>query len=157
MYGLKYYFDYLHHFFSSHSRHGTHSPFVYRLAEEVIYTKKIQKLGRREPKESALLKEILCYYSGYKITIYTDRLAYYTALQVTGVCIYPLSLAEGGVNHFQENELVLIDEPYYTVAHKRLWQHWQQDNRVVVSIDLFHFGLIFFRAGQRKEHFKLRF
>src|SRR5690606_329898 len=43
---LRYYFDGLVHFFTARSRHGTHSPFVYRLVDEVIY-------GKRQADESA--------------------------------------------------------------------------------------------------------
>src|SRR5690606_16115486 len=37
MYKLRFHFEYVRHFLMSHSRHGTHSPFVYRLVDEVIY------------------------------------------------------------------------------------------------------------------------
>ncbi|ULT27349.1 hypothetical protein KUH03_11725 [Sphingobacterium sp. E70] len=36
---MNYHLKYWRHYFISHSRHGTHSPFVYKLVDEVIYQK----------------------------------------------------------------------------------------------------------------------
>lgn len=38
---------------------------------------------------------------------------------------------------------------------QQAWQQVKQLPQVTVSIDLFHFGLLFFRKEQVKEHFKL--
>jgi predicted O-methyltransferase YrrM len=36
------------------------------------------------------------------------------------------------------------------------WEMIIEDERVTVSIDLFHFGLVFFRTEQPKQHFRIR-
>ena len=36
---MQFYLKYLRHYLISHSRHGTHSPFVYKLVDEVLYRK----------------------------------------------------------------------------------------------------------------------
>jgi hypothetical protein len=39
---------------------------------------------------------------------------------------------------------------------KDVWQQIKNHPQVTVTIDLYKFGLVFFRTGQRKQHFKLR-
>jgi hypothetical protein len=40
---------------------------------------------------------------------------------------------------------------------KQAWEQIKEHPKVSVTIDLFWIGLVFFKEGQAKEHFKVRF
>jgi hypothetical protein len=52
--------------------------------------------------------------------------------------------------------LVLTDI-YRSKLDRVIWQQIIEDQRFIVTIDLFFFGLIFYRTEQPKQHFSLRF
>lgn len=56
-----------------------------------------------------------------------------------------------------EDTVFIFDDIYWSEEMKKAWQEIIADKDVHVSIDLFHLGLVFFKKGQRKEHFNLRF
>lgn len=57
----------------------------------------------------------------------------------------------------REGSLFVFDDIHWSDEMQRAWNIICRDQRVQVSIDLFALGLIYFRPGQEKEHFKLRF
>jgi predicted O-methyltransferase YrrM len=253
--------DYLKHRLTAKSRHGTHSPFVYKLVDEVIYDfsgkkvyhdieKQRKKLshddtslfitaakgapGRqtsRQKKVSDLAKNTsrkvnlaqLIYrlaknHGGQKIielgtglgmtTAYlakanpaasivtiehdpeTAKIAYqnFIELELTNI-----ELQVGDVNELLQKELentsrldlVYIDAGYtkqaalhyfhrclpksdehtlllfagiyWNKGMKEAWEEIKQHPQVTVTIDLFWIGLVYFRKGQVKEHFKIKF
>lgn len=153
-----YYWRMLRHFFISNSRHGTHSPFVYKLADEVIY--------RKEPAERSSVILPHPFSKSYR-NLLQDILAH------LGVCEMhkqptqdkqaALFFGHAEVDEdriklaLQRGQLVVVDEPHRNGQVKAQWNRLIQDPSVVVSIDLFHFGLLLHRVGQRKEHFRLRY
>jgi len=58
-----------------------------------------------------------------------------------------LSLIDAG-------KIIVFHEPY---KQKRQWKKLIDDQRVTVSINLFHFGILLKREGQRKQDFLLRY
>jgi len=55
------------------------------------------------------------------------------------------------------NESVMIfDDIYWSKGMKEAWQQIKDHPRVTVTIDLFWIGLVFFRKGQAREHFKVK-
>jgi len=58
-----------------------------------------------------------------------------------------LSLIDAG-------KIIVFHEPY---KQKRQWKKLIADQRVTVSINLFHFGILLKREGQRKQDFLLRY
>lgn len=56
-----------------------------------------------------------------------------------------------------ENTLIIVDDIYWSAGMKEAWVEICAHEEVTVSIDLFHFGLIYFKKTQPKQHFKLRF
>jgi len=58
------------------------------------------------------------------------------------------------LNH---DSVVVINNSYAHPAAKQNWQHIKANPQVTVTVDLFWLQLAFFRKGQAKEHFKLRF
>jgi len=70
---------------------------------------------------------------------------------------------EGTLSNFKSllpylhNESVLIfDDIYWSSEMTEAWTEIKKHNQVTVSIDCFHWGLIFFRKEQVKEHFTVR-
>jgi hypothetical protein len=51
---------------------------------------------------------------------------------------------------------MIFDDIYWNKDMEKAWQEIKNNQKVTVSIDLFYFGLIFFRKEQEKQHFILR-
>ncbi len=150
-----YYWALVKHFLKANSRHGTHSPFVYRLAEEVIYAKKPPV----EPevifpsdfpwRYRSLLAALLSSIELKELQVFeADKQA-----DVVWVDLNQVS-SEMLLSLLEQGAVIIVHEPHKA---KRLWHNMIADRRVVVSIDLFHFGILMQREGQRKEDFVLRY
>ena len=50
----------------------------------------------------------------------------------------------------------ILEDIHANAAAEALWQTLQQNPKVTVTIDTYHFGLVFFRREQVKEHFIIR-
>ena len=55
-----------------------------------------------------------------------------------------------------EHSCIIIDDIYWSKEMTKAWNEITRLSEVTVSIDLFHFGVVFFRKEQVKEHFMLR-
>lgn len=55
-----------------------------------------------------------------------------------------------------EDSVVVLDDIYWSKDMYEAWEQLINDTRVVVSVDFFEVGLLFFSPRQRKEHFKLK-
>lgn len=72
---------------------------------------------------------------------------------------------EATLNYFQqclqkvnEQTVFLFDDIYWSAEMTKAWQEIKEHSKVKVSLDLFYFGIVFFRIeSKEKEHFKLRF
>jgi len=253
--------DYIKHRLTSKSRHGTHSPFVYKLTDEVIYdfksnddyktieaqrkkllnddsivnvtdlgagshlnknnTKKVRQIAKNALKSPALAQLIYrlakdndpksiielgtclgittAYLSkacpdGDIITIEgcpeTAKVAYnnFRDLDLENVelrvgnfdLLLPEIIAEqpqldfvyvdgnhrkdATINYFNwclpkvhEGTLLIFDDIYWSKGMKEAWEEIKSNPQVTVTIDLFWIGLVFFRKGQVKEHFKIKY
>ena len=58
--------------------------------------------------------------------------------------------------HIHNNSIIVMDDIYWSEEMTRAWEEIKNDDLVKVTIDTFHFGLVFFRKEQTKEHFKIR-
>ncbi len=55
------------------------------------------------------------------------------------------------------NETVFVfDDIYWSKGMTEAWQYIQTHASVIVTVDCFHLGFVFFRKEQAKEHFKIR-
>nr|WP_294876591.1 class I SAM-dependent methyltransferase [uncultured Pedobacter sp.] len=253
--------DYLKHRFTSKSRHGTHSPFVYKLTDEVIYdfkskieyksieaqrkklfnddslvtvtdlgagshlnknrTKKVSQIAKNALKNPALAQLIyrLAKDNNPKSIIELGTCLGITTAYLSKACpeadvitiegcpetanvahnnfkeldlenvelqvgnfdvLLPEVIAkaeqldfvyidgnhrkEATLNYFNwclpkihENSLLIFDDIYWSKGMKEAWQEIKNHPEVVVTIDLFWIGLVYFRKGQAKEHFKIKF
>lgn len=64
---------------------------------------------------------------------------------------------ENCLPYIHENSLFIFDDIYWSEEMTRAWEKIKSHPSVHVTIDLFWIGLVFFRKGQRKEDFVLRF
>lgn len=56
-----------------------------------------------------------------------------------------------------EGTLLIFDDIYWSQGMKEGWEEIINHPSVTVAIDLFYIGLVFFKTGQEKENFKVRF
>jgi predicted O-methyltransferase YrrM len=258
---LQFFADYLKHQFTAKTRHGTHSPFVYHLADEVIYdfsekntykaieaqrkklladqrlitvtdlgagshlnknrTKKIAQIAKNALKSPRLAQLIYRLAANHKAddlielgtclgitTAYlskaapeaniltiegcpeTAKVAYQNfnelgldnvELQVGNfndllpkaieerqqldfVYIDGNHTKEATLNYFEwclpkvtENTMLIFDDIYWSEGMKQAWEEIKNHPKVTITVDLFWIGLVYFRAGQAKEHFKLKY
>ncbi|AZI24396.1 class I SAM-dependent methyltransferase [Pedobacter sp. G11] len=253
--------DYLKHRLTAKTRHGTHSPFVYKLADEVIYdftdkspyqsieqqrkklfsddsiitvtdlgagshlnknrTKKVSQIAKNALKSPRLAKLIyrLAQNTQPKTVIELGTCLGITSSYLAKACpdaevitiegcpqtaevakhnfqdldltnielhvgnfdlILPDIIAkqptldfvyidgnhrkEATLNYFKwclpkvtENSLLIFDDIYWSQGMKEAWEEIKNHPDVTVTIDLFWIGLVYFKKGQAKEHFKLKF
>ncbi|MEH6304942.1 class I SAM-dependent methyltransferase [Olivibacter sp. CPCC 100613] len=261
MANYRFFLDYLVHKFSAKTRHGVHSPFVYKLIDEVIYDFSAQPYEDEiERKRLALKKDtriitVTDYGAGSmlnngkqkavgtiarnalkpkRIAQLIARLAHHFAPSTIielGTCLgittaylakanpdASLITVEGcpqtaaiaqqtldalGASHvqlkignfdtllpqlIQEQEkidflfldgnhrkdatlnyfyhclpkthpqsVLIFDDIYWSKGMKEAWQEIKNHPQVSLTIDLFFIGLVFFRTGQEKEHFKVKY
>jgi predicted O-methyltransferase YrrM len=56
-----------------------------------------------------------------------------------------------------EGTLLIFDDIYWSQGMKEAWLQIKAHPQVTVTVDLFWIGLVFFKKGQAKEDFKVRF
>ncbi|KLT66222.1 O-methyltransferase [Pedobacter sp. BMA] len=258
---LQFITDYLKHRLTAKTRHGTHSPFVYKLADEVIYdfsdkseyknieeqrkklfnddssitvtdlgagshlnknrTKKVSEIAKNALKSPRLAKLIyrLAKNTNPKTVIELGTCLGITTSYLAKACpgaevisiegcpqtagvarnnfddmgienielhvgnfdlILPDVIAkqpsldfvyidgnhrkEATLNYFKwclprvtESSLLIFDDIYWSEGMKEAWAEIKRHPQVTVTIDLFWIGLVYFKKGQVKEHFKLKF
>lgn len=54
------------------------------------------------------------------------------------------------------NSVAVIDDIHWSRGMERAWERIKLHPRSVVTVDLYRFGLVFFREGQAIQHFRLR-
>lgn len=71
---------------------------------------------------------------------------------------------EATLNYFKwclpkvNNDTVLIfDDIYWSKGMEEAWEEIKNNPRVSLTIDLFWIGLVYFREGHTKEHFRIKF
>jgi len=55
-----------------------------------------------------------------------------------------------------QHSVFIFDDIYWSSEMKQAWQNIKDHPQVTLTIDLFELGLVFFKQGQNKQHFKLR-
>ncbi|HET8828686.1 MAG TPA: class I SAM-dependent methyltransferase, partial [Pelobium sp.] len=56
-----------------------------------------------------------------------------------------------------QDSVIIFDDIYWSKGMEEAWNHIKAHPDVTVTIDLFWIGLVFFRSGQAKQDFKIRF
>lgn len=178
--------SYLQFLWHSKNEHGVHSPFVFLLLTQGLYNKKIKlpvadlsTYKGVNSKKSRLLSKIVRYFSPKSILIVGDTTFEKEVMALANPkstinialdsaiynCIYFSSIGINSITNETIKQLVLtvendsfwiLEDIHANAATEALWQTLQQNPKVTVTIDTYHFGLVFFRREQAKEHFIIR-
>lgn len=160
-----YWLRYLFFLFSSTNQHGVHSPFVYTLVTKGLYKK--DKYTSMKSLNTAL--KLLDYFKISEINL-KDQNETFKALITekfpnigldnnSESFIYLDNLSDKNVLFLKELERFNNDTLIYINNINKNYAHWQALitlEKIKVSIDTFHGGILFFRREQVKEHFKIR-
>ncbi|ERJ60768.1 hypothetical protein [Sphingobacterium paucimobilis] len=147
---MRYWWRLWFHFFSSNSRHGTHSPFVYKLADEAIYAR--SKDISIEDKRERLLSDIAAHFGVEYVASGSEN-----GPNRAWIVDETIADTERLATQYTQFKYLVILDIYKNNARKQLWESICRDSRFIVCIDLFYYGLVFYREEQPKELFKLRF
>jgi predicted O-methyltransferase YrrM len=60
------------------------------------------------------------------------------------------------VTCISQDGCIVFDDIYWSEGMTTAWKSIQSDPRVTLSVDCYHFGLVFIKSGVGKQHFKLR-
>lgn len=55
------------------------------------------------------------------------------------------------------NTVLIFDDIYWSKGMEEAWEEIKSNPRVSLTIDLFWIGLVYFREGHTKEHFRIKF
>lgn len=149
----------------STDQHGVHSPFVFDFVTKGLYQKRrINSLfsdffanEKLTKKEQIILQKTGAYFNIQ--TIHTSIKELENNLNKPYNLLYI-----SNINLFNINKLVIDTSKIIVIFHNihanqqnhQKWESNCKNKEVSVSIDLFYFGLLFFRKAQAKEHFKIR-
>jgi len=176
--------SYLQFLWHSKNEHGVHSPFVFLLLTQGLYNRKI-KLPVADlstykgvnSKKSRLLFKIVHYFSPKSILIVGDTTFEKEVMALANPksnidienaiynCIYFSSIPTNSITNETVEQLILtvendsfwiLEDIHANAAAEALWETLKQNPKVTVTIDTYHFGLVFFRKEQAKEHFIIR-
>jgi len=146
--------------------------------DEVIYRKEdaraignlpaaIRAKGKAENKKYLLLERLLKAFAYDQFAYLTEKnsISYVNLLKNnlgnhSSRKIYYIDQTNLDLNFLEtvgERDMLIVNEPHLSVERENYWNKLKHDDRVVVTIDLYRIGLVFFRAGQRKENFLIRF
>jgi len=162
-------FSFLKFWMASSNQHGVHSPFVYHYVTQCLYAAPNFNGNRSH---NILLKTVN-YFKITKIQLtpnsidlerkLTKNLKGVTSVNSSGELIFLGTLDSEAIEqnivqnvHLSHDTIVYVDNIYKTANTNKMWRSIKELEQVRVTIDLFYGGLVFFRTGQVKEHFKIR-
>ena len=176
--------SYLQFLWHSKNEHGVHSPFVFLLLTQGLYNKKVRLAAdalsnpnKSVSREQQLLYKIIRYFEPKSILtigatpseIEVIRLGSpHARFNVDGTlyhCVFIHSnefdtitneRMEQLLNTTQNDSFWILENIHANQAAEAFWSNLKTNPKVTVTIDTFHFGLVFFRKEQAEEHFILR-
>lgn len=162
--------SYLKFLLKSTNQHGVHSPFVYSLVTQCFYKKRKYKPYGNWNKKQRLLYRIIQYFQPQTLLEVSEN----SVLDVFNLGL-PIHTEVGNHSYdfvyfdksslqdfeqllpTQQNDSIwVINHIYKTQKAQQIWQTIKENPRVTVTVDTYHYGLVFFRKEQQKEHFVIR-
>ena len=176
--------SYLQFLWHSKNEHGVHSPFVFLLLTQGLYNKKVRLAADAlsNPNKSVSRKLQLL----YKIIRYFEPKSILTIgatpseIDVIALgspkakfesdcdlyhCIFIHSDEFDSITNEKLEQLLkttendsfwILENIHANQAAEAFWSNLKSNPKVTVTVDTFHFGLVFFRKEQVEEHFILR-
>ena len=156
---------YINYLIRSKNQHGIHSPFVFDFATKGLYQR--QKNQRNvnlnssylafSKAEEKLLIKILNYFQiedefnksidSTKTSGDNYKILFYNSLNNFNIDY---------LKPYSSVEILIIRRIHQSKESEEKWQEIINFKSARVTMDLFYFGLVFFRKEQRKEHFIIR-
>ncbi len=128
---------YLAYLWKARTRHGVHSPFVFDFIEQVL----------RGCHNDTFRKRLEQYFGAEHVRWIDDA-------DTTGWEQVYLHTTAGRT----ELSVIIFTDVHTTTAHTKTWQSLYSSPEVRLSIDLYRYGLLFYRDEFReKQHFILRY
>tara|TARA_B100000900_G_C20602260_1_gene726150 strand:+ start:2581 stop:3141 length:561 start_codon:yes stop_codon:yes gene_type:complete len=163
---LIFFSQYIYYYLTSTTKHGVHSPFVFKLLEEAIQTKKFYYNGSK--KNSALISRLLSHFNpksiieigshnlSEKSMIYHNYFPNIKNSLIDLIYIHKSNTEtlKKALKYMHNNSVLVLNNIHQT---KEEWKFIQNHSKVNVSINLFYIGLIFLREEQEEQHFTIRF
>ena len=155
-------YSYLKFLLKSQNQHGLHSPFVYDFITKGLYQQKIkntevlgiEELKNLSKKQLKIFTKIVNYFEIKNI--YFDINSFVENKNITYKMLFTKDLSTLKNINFKllnSHHIIIVNQIY---QQKKEWQNIINLQDATVTIDLFYFGLIFFRKEQVKEHFIIR-
>jgi predicted O-methyltransferase YrrM len=70
--------------------------------------------------------------------------------------IHTLQYFNWCLTNVKNNDVFIFDDIYWSAEMKETWEEIKKHPKVVITIDTYYFGIVFFRKEQKKQHFKIR-
>ncbi|MBK9358768.1 MAG: class I SAM-dependent methyltransferase [Bacteroidales bacterium] len=61
------------------------------------------------------------------------------------------------VKHAGNNSVYIFHDIHWSAEMEQAWNEIKNHEKVIITIDLFHMGLVFFRKELSRQHFIIRF
>ena len=154
------FFSYLKFLSKSTNQHGVHSPFVYNFVTKGLYKKNTKSTVLNEfktlnKKEQRIISKISNYFNPEKIFFNVDNLT-----NSTNCNLYYINKINDVNELFLKQKYSSNVYVFYGIHNNKAsflkWNTIIKLKKATVTIDLFYFGLVFFRKEQAKEHFNIR-
>lgn len=148
-------------------RHGIHSPFVYDFVETIVQNRRNMQVNSwqsypgADEKYARLFNRITQYYNyRHLLWLPSDE----ADIAKYDVLIFPqkepllwLPLANKYVHLLKNNSAIFIGDIHCDATHSHEWDRVCNHPKVMMSIDLYGAGLLFFKDDfKEKQHFVLR-
>ena len=158
-------FSYFKFLLKSTNQHGVHSPFVYDFVTKGLYKKETSNINlnvfktdkKLSKKEEKILLKVVQYFNlnlqsnnldlNNTKTKFNFNLLFYNYLNYKNIVT---------LNSKNPNSFIIINNIYNDKKSQENWKKIIALPKATVTIDLFYFGIIFFRKEQEKEHFVIR-
>ncbi len=150
--------------FTSTNQHGVHSPFVYDYVTKCLYSKKKYP----NTKTLNILLKSIAYFEIKNVFIHkndeniknsiTSHFPHIHFDKKTFDIIYfdtPINATLNLIN-IQNNTMIIINDIHHSSKNTAAWERIKNTEQVIITIDMFYCGAVFFRKKQAREHFKIR-
>lgn len=176
--------SYLQFLWHSKNEHGVHSPFVFLLLTQGLYNKKVRLAAdalsnpnKSVSKKQQLLYKIVRYFEPKSILTIGAKASEIDVIALGNPkakfdsdcdlyhCIFIHSDEFTTITNERLEQLLkttendsfwILENIHANQAAEAFWSNLKSNPKVTVTIDTYHFGLVFFRKEQVEEHFILR-